>query len=181
MQYQVHLKSQTRENAQNLFSWIINEDDFSWKIRPCHFPTFIVLQHHTKFRQNPMTGNMKIMADGHTIIISFSGSGSTATCLKAQISTLVELQPGKVVRPSVRSSSGISRRRIFPKLGMVLEEDGCRKVTRPFFPGKIIFINYSWNWFLAIFSRLGPQMGSILHIMIAENVSQHLAMVRGHA
>ena len=58
----------------------------------------------------------------------------------------VELEPGNVrpcVRPCVRSSSGISRRRIFPKLGMVVEEDECRKVTRPFFPGKIIFINYS--------------------------------------
>ena len=76
MQYQVHPKSLTRENAQNLFSCIINEDDFSSEIRPCNFPTFIVLYHHAKFRKNSMTGTMKIMVtDGHT----FPGSSSTAT------------------------------------------------------------------------------------------------------
>ena len=35
--------------------------------------------------------------------------------------------------------------------------------------------------FLAIISRLGARMDLMLHAMIAENVSQHLAMIRGHA
>ena len=34
---------------------------------------------------------------------------------------------------------------------------------------------------LAIISRLGPQMDLLLNIMIAENVSLHLVMARGHS
>ena len=35
--------------------------------------------------------------------------------------------------------------------------------------------------FLAIISRLGPQIDLLMHIIIAEKVFQHLVMVRGHA
>ena len=45
----------------------------------------------------------------------------------------VELEPGKVIRPCVSTKSGISRRRIFPKLGMMLEDNKSRNVTRPDF------------------------------------------------
>ena len=38
MQYQVYPRSQTGENGQNLFSWIINEIEFSREKRPCNFP-----------------------------------------------------------------------------------------------------------------------------------------------
>ena len=59
----------------------------------------------------------------------------------------VELEPEKVIRvcvcPSVHRSSDTSRHWILPKLGMMLEDNKCRKVTRPFFPGKINLINYS--------------------------------------
>ena len=69
--------------------------------------------------------------------------------------------------PSVRyPKSGTSRHRILPKLGMMLKDNECSRVTGPDFLGKIIFINYSWKWFLAIFWRLGPQMDLILHILI---------------
>ena len=37
------------------------------------------------------------------------------------------------------------------------------------------------NEVLAIMSRVGLQMDLTLHIMMVENVSQHLVMVRGHA
>ena len=59
----------------------------------------------------------------------------------------VELEPEKDTCPSVRvcvhRSSDTSRHWILPKLGMMLEDNKCRKVTRPFFPGKINLINYS--------------------------------------
>ena len=35
--------------------------------------------------------------------------------------------------------------------------------------------------FLAIFSSLGSQIDSVLHIMVVLKVSQHLTMVIGHA
>ena len=71
--------------------------------------------------------------------------------------------------------------RILAKLGQKSKGDELGTVTRPDFPGKILLINYSWKQVLAIFSSLGPRVDLILHIMIVQNVSQHLAMVRGHA
>ena len=35
--------------------------------------------------------------------------------------------------------------------------------------------------FLAIFWILGPQMDLILHIMVAQNVFEYVALVRDHA
>ena len=81
------------------------------------------------------------------------------------------------VRVSVHRSSDTSRHWILTKLGMMLEDIKCRKVTRPFFPGKINLINYSWKSFLAIFWRLGPQMDLILHILIVLNGLHDLVMV----
>ena len=77
--------------------------------------------------------------------------------------------------------SRLTARRIFPKLGMMLKDNKCRKVTRPFFPGKFDLINYSWKQVLAIFLSLRALIDLILHIMIVQNVSQHLVMVTGHA
>ena len=64
-----------------------------------------------------------------------------------QFSALAELQPGKVVRPSVclsvTKSYDTSRHLIFPKLGQMLEGDERGTLTRPDFPRKIYLINYS--------------------------------------
>ena len=89
----------------------------------------------------------------------------------------VELEPEKDTCPSVHRSSDTSRHWILPKLGMMLEDNKCRKVTRPFFPGKINLINYSWKSFFAIFWRLGPQMDLILHILIVLNGLHDLVLV----
>ena len=43
VKFHAYPRSQTRKKGQNLFSWIINEIDFSRKKRPCQFPSFIVL------------------------------------------------------------------------------------------------------------------------------------------
>ena len=54
-----------------------------------------------------------------------------------QFSTLVELESGKVVRPSVcvcPQFSRVTALRIFPKLGQKLRGDEWGTVTRPFFP-----------------------------------------------
>ena len=46
--------------------------------------------------------------------------------------------------------------------------------------GDLYLINYSWKQVLAIFSILGPPMDLILHIMVVQNVLQHLTMLNGH-
>ena len=104
MQYRAHLRPQSRENGQKPVSWIINEDDFSRKKRPCNFPTLILLYHHTKFRKNPTTGNTRTAADGRTHgRMTFSGSSSTAASLKAQVSTLVPFKPSQLQQTSLHS------------------------------------------------------------------------------
>ena len=55
-----------------------------------------------------------------------------------QFSTLVELEPGNLVCPSVNTKSGTSRRQNFPKLGQKLEDHKRGTVTRPDFPGKFL-------------------------------------------
>ena len=96
MQYQVHLRPQSPENGQKPFSWIINEDYFSQEIRPCQSATITVLYHRAKFRQNPMSGSTRFrVTHTHTHWLLSQVLAQlklrTATCLKAQISTLVLL------------------------------------------------------------------------------------------
>ena len=101
MQYRAHLRPQSRENGQKPVSWIINEDDFSRKKRPCNFPTLILLYHHTKFRKNSTAGNTRTAADTRT---TFPGCSSTAASLKAQVSTLVPFKPSQLQPSSLHTS-----------------------------------------------------------------------------
>ena len=108
----------------------------------------------------------------------------SVTRVTLQFSTSVEPRQwdrSRLVRRSVKKSYHTSRSQNFPKLGQKLQGDESGTVTRPDFPGKIYLINYSWKQVLAIFSSLGPQIDFKLHIMIVQNVSQHLAMISGHA
>ena len=77
--------------------------------------------------------------------------------------------------------SRVTALRIFPKLGQKLRGDEWGTVTRPFFPWKLMLINYAWKQVLAIFSTLGPGMTLILHIVFGLSVFNDLGMVRGHA
>ena len=119
-------------------------------------------------------------------------SQQVSNLLKLRSVTRVTLQFSTSVEPRqwdrswsvgrlVQKSYHTSQPQNFPKLGHKLQGDESGTVTRPDFPGKIYLINYSWKQVLAIFSTLGPLMDLILHIMIVLNVSQHLAMVTGHA
>ena len=58
----------------NMFSWLLNDPDFSWEIRLYNFLSFIVLNNRAKFRKKSSTRFLRFSGNGQMDQQSFSGS-----------------------------------------------------------------------------------------------------------